>query len=232
MHNLDVAVIIIHGFCGETTQVEPLTNKLKQYGYDVYTPCLKGHTGFKKDLMQVTYIDWIHDVENLYLSLKEQYKEIILIGFSMGGLIALQIARKYDVNRVITLNTPIYLWNVFNIIKYIVFDLKNLQFDFIKNHSTVLKRYSFHAVKNFLLLLRETKKNLNEIKCDVLLNQAYDDETVRYKSVYYLYDHINSHHKKVKLYHHCNHMILQSEIAEEVMDDLYDYIRNGKIYNG
>lgn len=222
----DLGIIIIHGFCGSTKEIEPLANKLKSLGYDVLTPSLKGHTGKRKDLKHVSYNDWVNDVEKAYLEFKSNHKDIILIGFSMGGLLSFQLARKYNVKSIITLNTPIYIGSVKNFFKHVVNDIRKYKIDNLKRFACYSYKIPVNAIVNFRKLLSDTKENLNEVTCDVWLNQSTDDETVKPKSINYLHDNIGSSNKNMMMYHESNHMILQSEIAEDVMTDLVKYIKN------
>ncbi len=224
----NIGIILIHGFGGSIKEVEPLSSKLSLLGYHVETPKLKGHTGMRKDLKSATYLDWIEDVEKAYLSLKTKCDEIVLIGFSMGGLLSLQVANKFKVKGVITLNTPIYIGNIYMILKKIIKNINIFNLNRFKRLLRLLKLLPLKAYINFNRLLKDTKKILPNIKCDILVNQAIDDEVVRYKSAHYLHNQVQSKNKKMMFYKKSNHLILQSEVAEDVIVDLVKYIENFK----
>ncbi len=220
----NIGIVLIHGFGGDTKDVLPLTNKLSMLGYQVETPLLTGHTGKKDDMKKANYKDWISDVENAYVRLKEKCDEIILIGFSMGGLLSLQVASKFKVKGIITLNTPIYIGSIINALKLIINDIIHFKFHNIKKMYRTVMRLPIKAYWNFKCLLKETKRILPSINCDILVNQAINDEVVKSKSAYFLHEQIPSKNKKVMFYNNSNHLILHSEIAEEVMIDLVKYI--------
>ncbi len=222
----NIGIIVIHGFGGNTKDVEPISKKLDSLGYMVVTPLLAGHTGLKKDFKKTTYHDWVADVENAYLSLSNKCDEIVLIGFSMGGLLSLQVANKHKVKGIITLNTPIYIGNFLNFMKKIFHDLIKFNFNNLKQFYQSFIKLPFNAYLNFNRLLHDTKKILPNIKCDILVNQAINDEVVRFKSAHFLHNHVNSLNKKLMFYKKSNHLILQSEIAEDVIVDLVKYIEN------
>lgn len=220
----NIGIIIVHGFGGDTKEIKPLSEKLELLGYNVSTPLLTGHTGLKNDFKKASYLDWIRDVENAYLTLKDNVDEIILIGFSMGGLLSFQVAKKYKVKGVITLNTPIYVGNFLIYLKKFIYNLVRLKFYKLTAFYKSIKRFPICAYLNFNKLLKETKKILPEIQCDILINQAIHDEVVRHKSANFLHDQINSKNKKLMFYKKSNHLIFQSEVAQDVIIDLVKYI--------
>jgi esterase/lipase len=100
----NIGIIIIHGLDGAINNVNLLSQKLTLLGYKVEAPHLKGYKEDKTSLKRVTYIDWIKDIEKAYLTMKDHCQEIIMIGFSSGGLLSLQVASKYKVKGIIALD--------------------------------------------------------------------------------------------------------------------------------
>ena len=123
--------LIIHGFGGGVHEVEPLAKYLVNLGYEVSCPVLKGHSRFRKEMNKATYKDWIYSAEQELLRLKETTDEIVVIGFSMGGLIAFNLACKHKFKAIITINTPIFYWNPYRVLLNLADDVKNRTY----NHS-------------------------------------------------------------------------------------------------
>lgn len=220
----NIGIIVVHGFGGTINEIEPLCKKLKILGYPVITPVLTGHNGSKKEFKKATYKEWIEDVEEAYLSLNKKCDEIILIGFSMGGLIALQVARKYKVKSIITLNTPIFLIGIRAFLIKVMSDFLYFRTKNIKKYFKTMKRIPINAYLNFTHLLKDTKNTLHEIECDILITQAYQDDVVHCRSANFLHDHVKSQNKKLMFYHKCKHILLHSEMSDEIMIDLVKYI--------
>ena len=63
--------LIIHGFGGNTHEVEPLAKHLENKGFLTFCPNLKGHTGAKKALSRVSYKDWMNPARRV---LKSSFK--------------------------------------------------------------------------------------------------------------------------------------------------------------
>jgi len=118
--NHDTGCLIIHGFGGNYDEISPLADHLKSRGYKVACPALAGHTGRRCDLKKAGYTDWIKSAERGFLDLAHRCQTVYIIGFSMGGLIAFNLALQHKVAGIVTINTPIYYWDVRKILSNIV----------------------------------------------------------------------------------------------------------------
>ena len=82
---LKKAVLIIHGFAGGTYDEEYLANYLELKGFDVYTFTLPGHD--RMLFNKITKEDWIESARiHLEMLINNKYKQIYVIGHSMGGV--------------------------------------------------------------------------------------------------------------------------------------------------
>ena len=68
--------------------MNPLAEYLHNEGITTLSPVLKGHTGRKSDLQGISYKQWIESGKNALTELSRMCKDIFVIGFSMGGLVA------------------------------------------------------------------------------------------------------------------------------------------------
>lgn len=222
--NKKIGCLVIHGFGGNTKEVLPLAEHLDSQGFVTVCPELKGHTGNRRDLARATYGEWIGSAEEGMEQLKIRCGRIVLVGFSMGGLIAANLAVKNDVDAVVTLNMPIYYWDLNRVITNIRDDLKNGKADSLKHYIRSAFDKPLSSLINFRLLLQKTKALLKEIKCPIFITQALEDDAVKYKSANYIYENVSSSKKKVKLYEGSGHMICHSRAADRVFDDISKYI--------
>jgi carboxylesterase len=86
------AVLIIHG-AGDTPQtVRYLANALFEHGYHVDAPLLSGHGREIADFRRVRADDWMADVRTAYVDLTQSHDWVAVIGVSMGGALAVQLA--------------------------------------------------------------------------------------------------------------------------------------------
>lgn len=219
----NVGYLLIHGFGGNIGEVLPLYEYLREHEYRVECPVLKGHTGRRRDLRGVKYHDWIKSAEESLLSLSEEYDCIYVIGFSMGGLIAINLAVKYEVDAVITINTPIYYWDFKRIFLNIIGDFQKRRSSSLRRYAKSSGRFPFSALINFRLLLQRTKPKIKDLNCPFLVLQALDDDTVRKDSASYIYRNLVSTEKNLKYYENGGHQILRSPAAGRVIADIEEF---------
>jgi carboxylesterase len=90
-------VLCLHGITGTPFEVKPLGEALGRLGCSVEVPLLAGHGGTLRDLALSRWPDWLRSAEQAMDALRARVhgRPIALCGFSMGGLLALRLARLY-----------------------------------------------------------------------------------------------------------------------------------------
>ena len=78
--------LLIHGFTGAPTEMQPLGEFLANQGYTVLGPRLAGHGTQIEDMNRMNWGDWSNSVLDAWHLLKPLTTEIFLIGLSMGGV--------------------------------------------------------------------------------------------------------------------------------------------------
>ena len=223
--NKKTKFLLIHGFGGGVYEVKPLADLLITIGFEAVCPLLKGHSATRKEMQAATCEGWIESAEKELLALKKTSDDaIILIGFSMGSLIAFNLACMHEVKAIVIINAPIYYWNISQMFLNIVEDLRNKRSDYLKRYFVETGNFPLNSLIQFLKLLYKTKPLLQKILCPVLMIQAEDDDTVKTKSVDYIYRHLSSEKKVIKLFSKGGHGILQSSAAEQVISCIEAYI--------
>jgi carboxylesterase len=95
------AVLLIHGYTGHPNDLRYLSHRIHECGYTVHVPRLPGHGTNHKDFLSTNSHDWLEAARNAYLDLSTEYEEVVLLGFSMGGLIATKLAAQYNIKKLI-----------------------------------------------------------------------------------------------------------------------------------
>jgi carboxylesterase len=83
------AILLFHGFTATTVEVRPMAKFLHEQGFTVSGPLLPGHGVSPNELNHTNFKDWIAAAENAYLDLHHNYPHVIVLGESMGALLAL-----------------------------------------------------------------------------------------------------------------------------------------------
>lgn len=226
-NNKKVGIVFCHGFTSTPQSIEPITELLKDKGYTICTPLLKGHGEEPKSLVGVESNDWIEGIKNSIKQLKETYQceKIILAGLSMGGVLSLnvasglnQISEENDlhVDGVIAINAPLKIPDIrmyfIPIVDIILSGLKKIRIideypSSSRNKNTMRgengseKSYDyipFEAVKQLRKLIKATK--IKDIKCKILAIVSGYDGSITKRSFLELIRKIPSLYYQI-LYH-------------------------------
>jgi carboxylesterase len=212
-------IILVHGFAGSIEEVEPLKIILEKKGYAVTCPELAGHST-KEALRTVTYRDWIASVKEVCERHSKQNGNIVLIGFSMGGLINAHIAAKKNVAAFITINTPIYYWDIKRIVKNLFHDIKTGERANIKYYWDSSTKTPLKGLLNFTKILRLSKLLFKEITCPALVAHGKLDDTAHIKSADFIYHKLASKNKKLIFYPNAGHKICHSVDNNQLAEDI------------
>ena len=86
------AVLLLHGFSGSPFELRPLAYALAGRGFRCRVPLLPGH-GPGADLGASSDVDWLGGAEDELEALRrETTGRVFLVGFSMGGALAIRLA--------------------------------------------------------------------------------------------------------------------------------------------
>jgi carboxylesterase len=108
----DRAVLCLHGLTGTPFEVRPLGEALAGTGYTVEAPLLAGHGKDVAALAATSSADWLRSAEQAFQALARRTgRRVALVGFSMGGLLALQLARAHadQVAALVVMSAPLRL---------------------------------------------------------------------------------------------------------------------------
>ncbi len=108
----DHLVIVIHGLASnpDAVYVKAMGQVLLDRGCDVFRLALRGSTGLGDDHYHGGQTDELHALVNL--KLLADYRRISIVGFSLGGHIALRFATEYEgdrIQRVVAVCPPLCL---------------------------------------------------------------------------------------------------------------------------
>jgi len=221
--HLKTAYLLIHGLAGSRKELSYLFEKLRAQGLDASYVILKGHEQSNKVLSRTTYQEWISSAHESVAKAFETHEKVVLIGFSMGGLVASHLCNEFDIDKMIFVNTPIYFWDMKKISGNIVNDLKSRSFHHVKRYFTASTDKPFRTLLQFVMLLNKTKKLMTRIKCDALVLQSKKDDTVKASSADYIFASLNGK-KQLKFYDGGSHQIFESEIKDQVCEDILSFL--------
>lgn len=218
-----VGVLLIHGFTASPAEVKPLGEFLAEKGCFVYGPRLKGHGTSPCDLDRRSYQDWYRSLDRGYEILKRSCEKLFVVGFSMGGCLALLLAEEKgtDFCGVVSVSTPLRIRN-----KNIVFaslmhqinrlaaslpyldGIKRYKKGYPENPRINYQNMPISALKEFKDLMEETEKRLGEIYTPALIIQGRKDPTVDPVSAELILKGLGSSEKKLTFLDSDRHVIV------------------------
>lgn len=217
-----VGCLLIHGFAGDINDILPLAKRLREEGYQVECPTLEGHGTTRRQMAKSTRHDWLRSADEAYKRLKMRADSIVVIGFSMGGLLAFHVTTNYPVELLITLNTPYKYWDVKQAMNYLREDFPTHSRRYIQG----IGRIPLSSMVQFRRLLAETKPLLSKITTPYVLLQARLDDTVHAVSADLLASSVHDDAApQISWYEHSNHMILHGPDKEEAITYVMDKIK-------
>ena len=239
------SVLLIHGFMASPAEMRGLGEGFYQQGYHVMGIRLKGHGTSPWDLRDRDWTDWVASVDRGYKIARACGRKVHLVGFSTGGLLALNQAIGIADDRlasVISISAPVKFHN------------KNLKFVPLLHHANKLARWvndeglmpfrandTEHPDVNYthipIRALYQLQKFIEylfqqpaTIDCPITLFQSDQDPVVVESSVNLLYDHIECKHKKIVTIHSSRHGIVYEDI-DATQQKIIDTVLQQNDYN-
>lgn len=208
------AVLIIHGFSGGTYDQELLCFELEKHNkLDVYNFTLPGHD--KRTLKSVKYNEWIEAAEEkIQLLISFGYKDIYLVGHSMGGVIATYLSSKYRQVKKLVLVAPAFSYfspsTDSDVTEKIKGGVKALQeYDSTEIVNKFLK-LPLSSLNEFVDLVETHKESYIDIRTPVLLLHGKEDSIVPVESSIDIYEKIGVSDKKLVLLEETTHEVFKT----------------------
>ncbi|MBQ2872595.1 MAG: alpha/beta fold hydrolase [Bacilli bacterium] len=234
------AILMIHGFVGGCYDFGSFHNELQLYKkFDVYTYTLPAHEKFIVN--DVKYTEWIKEsIKQIEFLINNGYKEIYLIGHSMGGVIAAYLASHYKEVKKLVLAAPAFRYFYFKDGKV---DIKSLNTT-LKNISEILKGADTEQVVSRILktpistmieftkLVNHCQNCVNYITCPTLTIRGMDDIVVPNEGVEFVHNGIKSKSNTLvnikKLNHECFTHKKNNEVKNIIKEFLVKRPKNKK----
>lgn len=112
---LKMGALLLHGLTGMPSEMRPVARRLRQLGVDVETPLLAGHGGSYKEMLDTGWRDWLKGAHDAFDELAARCDRVIIVGLSMGALLAMNIASKDPRVAGIVLMSPTVRYDGFSV---------------------------------------------------------------------------------------------------------------------
>lgn len=196
INNSKTVIIFIHGFTESPSQFEHLINLALKNGYSCLNLLLPGHGTTSKQFCKNGYKKWNDYIDNQLEKIAKTYKNIFLVGHSMGCLLSINmyLKNKYNIKGIFCINIPLNTkvnFKTFISGAKIVFMPNYIKDDFTK----VMQQRTSISDKKLLLyifwipryldlfyLSYKVLFNIKNVKIPIIYLQSYYDGLVSIKS--------------------------------------------------
>lgn len=227
------AVLLLHGFTGNSSDVRLLGRFLEKKGYTCHAPHYKGHGVPPEELVKTGPADWWKDVMMGYDFLKSNgYDEIAVAGLSLGGVFSLKIGYNVPIKGIIPMCAPMYLKSeeimyqgvldyARNYKKYEGKTPEEIELEMNKFVQTPMK-----TLKALQDLIADVRNHIDHIYAPTFVVQARHDQMINTDSANIIYKSIESPIKKIKWYEESGHIITLDKERDQLHEDVYNFLES------
>ena len=229
--------LLLHGFSAMPEEMRPMGEYLAQKGFTVLGLRLAGHATHPNDLKHTHWTDWLDDVEDGLALLSKMCANRVLIGQSLGGMIALIAAARYDVSGVVGLSTP-YDISTSERLVYVLRRLLQPTIHkpvkrFPPDHPLYSRRElnypAYPEVPSRILtelnrLATAMVAALPQVRVPALLIHSREDHAVLFTCMQSIYDHLGSSKKEMFPLEGMDHSLVQDPKQQMVFEAVEKFL--------
>ena len=229
------AVLLLHGFTGNTNDVKRLGKYLADRNYTVHAPLYKGHGGGPDLLIQSNPTEWWNSVIEGYDELKNRgYEEIAVAGVSLGGIFSLKLGEERPTKAIVTMSAPASSKSTDSLQNRIVdyaINYKKLSGTYdeaIDSRTKIAELVKMPSLNYLQSMINETSEKLNVIKTPVHILRGLEDDEYYCESADLIYSSVNSRIKSVKTFINSGHILTLGKERELVFEEIYRFFEGLK----
>lgn len=225
------AVLLLHGFTGNSSDVRQLGRYLQKKGYTSYTPQYEGHAAPPEEILSSSPFVWFKDALDGYDFLVDKgYDEIVVAGLSLGGCYALKLSLNRDVKGIITMCSPMYIKTEGSMFNGVLEYARNFKKYEGKDEATIEKEMAnfkpTDTLKELQGQIQDVRDHIDEVMDPLLVVQAEQDQMINTDSANVIYNESESDEKDIKWYANSGHVITIDKEKELVFEDVYNFLES------
>jgi len=236
-------VLMLHGWTASPKNFGFTSRALETLGIPFLIPTLKGHGAESPEaLRDVKWQEWLEDGRSALLSLAKEVEKVILVGHSMGSMIALDLAAEHPdlVDSLIVAAPAVQVESPFGpgrplnfLVPLLVIISRNR--DLVPDYSDK-QLEKFHpnyrwvpttAVKSLFDLIKYSRTRLSKVTSPILILHSRKDNASSPDGIQTLYDTVSTpkDDKRVLWFEKTNHEMFLDCEREAVIQAVVNYIR-------
>lgn len=227
------AVLLLHGFTGNSADVRQLGRFLEKKGYTTIAPHYKGHGVAPEQLVTTAPTDWWQDVLAAYQTLVDDgYEQIAVAGLSLGGVFTLKLATEKPVLGAISMCAPMTMRTTDKMFEGVLLYAHNFKKFEGKDEATIeqqvaeIKQHGMPSLTALQQLVQDVRNELDLVYAPLLVVQATHDEVIDPQSARIIYEGVSSDEKDLKWYDNSGHVITLDKEKEQLHEDIYTFLQS------
>jgi carboxylesterase len=244
----DLACLLIHGLTGSPVEMAPVAERLVGR-YPLFVVRVAGHETTPEDLARTSWRDWYHSAEAGLEALLAVRSRLVVIGLSMGALLAMRLAIEYtrSIEGLVLLSpamqvrrihgwvrTPVELAAALDersplarrLLSAIAFpkhgsDIADPE---VRRRHPGYRRVPLRALLNLQRLQRDAQAHARVITQPTLVVHALQDHTCPVAAAEAMYESLASHDKRLVLLHDSFHVVTVDRERARVLDEIDAFV--------
>jgi carboxylesterase len=225
------AVLLLHGFTGNTADVRMLGRFLEKKGYTCHAPLYKGHGVPPEELVLSGPEDWWQNVIEGYEFLQQQgHKEIAVAGLSLGGVFSLKLGYTVPIKGIVPMCAPAYIKSeevmYEGVLEYArgYKQLEGKTEDQIEQEMIDFQKTPMGTLKALQNLIADVRDHIDLIYAPLFVVQARHDHMINMDSANIIYNNAESLQKELKWYEESGHAITLDKEKDLLHEDVYQFL--------
>lgn len=223
------AVLLLHGFTGNSSDVRQLGRFLQKRGYTCYAPHYEGHGVPPEELLQSSPHVWWSQVIEAYDFLKSKgYDDIAVAGVSLGGVYSLKLSQFRDILGVATFCSPMHIKTtgvMFEGVLEYAREFKKREGKSLEQIEQEMK--AFHPtdmLEELQSQLAEIRPTLENVYAPLFVAQGRRDTMIDIESANIIYNESESDQKEIHWYENSGHVVTIDIEKDKLFNDYLAFL--------
>jgi carboxylesterase len=237
-------VVAFHGFGGTASELRPVLDRVAQAGFAVDAALLPGHGRRVEDLQGTTFAMWVDAARERLRAAVAEHGRAVLLGFSMGALVALELAserreRPDELAGLVVLGNAVTLEPLtsgpLGVLDFLgvplpdAYLLKPRPGDLAdKSAMKTLLTYDRHPIRAAMEVYRagpRVRALVGRVTCPTLIMHGRRDIVCSWRNATWLAGHLGTRDVSVRIFERSAHVIACDLEREDVAGETISFLR-------
>ncbi len=229
-------VLLVHGLNGSLNDMSELAEVFQKAGFVTSNMLLPGHGVHVRDLIGMGWEDWAGAVDQELRTLRAKCGSVFLVGHSLGGALCLHLAANEQVDGIVTMCAPLYLFpwtkpavslarRILPLVPTVREDVRDRRAR--QRYSRDVYRWTpLSPVESLIQFLPTLREELPRVTAPALIMTSRHDHVVPARDGREIYKRLGSREKYLITFHHSYHVIMHDHDREEVLARALTFIQD------